>query len=373
MSYQRVVAKLGTSLLTAGTDRLDLQIMASLVAQVAALRKQGVDVTIVTSGAVAAGRQRLGPAAVKSMETGSVPFKQILASVGQGRLMNAYEQLFDWHDVTVAQALLTRSALVDRAGYLNARNTLLGLIGLGVVGIVNENDVIASEELEGVLFGDNDNLSAMVANLVEADLLVLLSNIGGLYTADPRTDSSAKRIPRVENIDENIEKLAGASADKQGTGGMVTKLQAAKLATASGTAVIIADGREPGTLLRAVEGKAVGTLFPPKVNRMESRKRWLLCGLNAKGCLTVDEGAGKALKKNSSLLPAGITGVEGRFKRGDVVYICNAAGRRIACGVTNYDSKDVTLIKGGKSDQISSLLGHQYGAEVVHCNNLALL
>ena len=373
MSYQRIVAKFGTSLLTAGTGRLDLQVMASLVAQVAALRKQGNDVIIVTSGAVAAGRQKLGPAAVKAMQNGDIPFKQVLASVGQGRLMNAYEQLFDWHGITVAQALLTRSALVDRAGYLNARNTLLGLIGLGVVCIVNENDVIASEELEGVAFGDNDDLSAMVANLIDADLLVLLTNIGGLYTADPRTDPSAKLIPRVDNIDEAVEKLAGGAFDNQGTGGMVTKIQAARLATAAGAAVVVADGYQPDALLRIASGEAVGTMFAARADRMESRKRWLACGLNAKGSLTVDDGAARALKNDNSLLPAGVLGLEGDFKRGDVVYVLDPKGRRIACGVSNYDSSDIVRIKGEKSDRISAILGYEYGSEVVHCNNLAKL
>ncbi len=373
MAYQRIVAKFGTSLLTAGTGRLDLQVMSSLVAQVAALRKQGKDITIVTSGAVAAGRQKLGPDALRTMANGDIPSKQVLASVGQGRLMNAYEQLFDWHDITVAQALLTRSALVDRAGYLNARNTLLGLNSLGVVCIVNENDVVASEELEGVAFGDNDNLSAMVSNLIDADLLVLLTNIGGLYTADPHSDPSAKLLTRVESIDENIEKLAGGTADKQGTGGMVTKLQAAKLATASGAAVVVADGYLPNSLVRIASGESLGTLFVPRVDRMESRKRWLACGLNARGSLTVDDGAAGALKKDKSLLPAGVLGVEGDFNRGDVVYVVDSRGNRIACGVSNYDSGDIAKLKGVKSDRISGILGYEFGAEVVHCNNLAML
>lgn len=372
MSYKRVVAKVGTTLLTAGTGRLDLQVMASLVAQVAALCKKGTDVVIVTSGAVAAGRQKLGPAAAKTIPEG-MPAKQMLASIGQGRLMNAYEQLFDWHEVTVAQALLTRSALVDRAGYLNARNTLLGLLALGVVPIVNENDVIASEELEGAVFGDNDNLSAMVANLIDADLLVLLTNIDGLYTADPRSNPKARLVPRVDDIDEAIEKLAGGAVDKEATGGMVTKVQAAKLATASGTAVVIANGAIPDALLRVAAGEELGTLFSAKVDKMESRKRWLLCGLNSKGSLIVDEGAGRALRKYRSLLPAGITGIEGRFKRGDVVHILNSQGKRIACGVTNYDSDDLAKLAGVKSSEILAMLGHEYGAEVVHANNMAVL
>ncbi|MEW6034409.1 MAG: glutamate 5-kinase [Chloroflexota bacterium] len=373
MSYRRIVAKLGTSLLTAGTERLNLQVMSSLVEQVATLHHQGKEVVIVSSGAVAAGRQKLGSAAVKAMEHRSVPFKQVLASIGQSRLMHAYEQLFGWHNITVAQALLTRSALAERAGYLNARNTLLSLIDLRVVCIINENDVVAAEELEGVAFGDNDNLSAMVANLVDADLLVLLTNIDGLYTADPHSEPGARLVQRVDSIDESVERLAGGAGD-QGTGGMATKIEAAKLATASGIAVVIANGYTSNALLRIASGEDLGTLFPPRADKMESRKRWLACGLDARGSVIVDDGAVRALKKqNRSLLPAGIQGVEGEFQRGDLVYICDARGKRLACGISNYSSRDVMAIKGSRSDSIAATLGYEYGSEVVHRNDLALL
>lgn len=376
--YKRIVAKFGTNLLTAGTERLDLEVMATLVRQVARLHQQGREVIIVSSGAIAGGRQQLGIA----KERKDVPSRQVMAAVGQNALMHSYEQLFGGHGITVAQALLTKADLSDRLGYLNARNTLLALLELGVVPIVNENDVVAVDELEGAAFGDNDNLSGMVANLVDADLLVLLGDVAGLYTADPVKDKSARLIPRVDRIDEGIEHLAGGTRGR-GIGGMVTKIQAARLATASGVTVVIADGREQDLLLRLAKGESIGTLFPPATTKIESRKRWMLAGLATKGRLVVDKGAVVALKEqNRSLLPAGIKAVEGDFKRGDTVDIVSEEGERskergelekIACGISNYSSQELAAIKGARSDRIESLLGYGYGDEVVHRNNLVVL
>ncbi|MBA7597723.1 Glutamate 5-kinase [subsurface metagenome] len=366
--YRRLVVKLGTNLLTAGTDRLDLDVMAALVGQIARLHQQGHEVIIVSSGAIAAGRQKLE----LDKERRDIPFKQVMAAVGQNALMHSYEQLFGWHGIIVAQTLLTKSDLSDRLGYLNARNTLLALLELGVVPIVNENDVVAVDELEGATFGDNDNLSALVTNLVDADLLVLLGDVAGLYTADPLKDESAELIPRVERIDARIERLAGGPG--RGRGGMATKIQAARLATASGATVIIADGREHDILSRLMAGEAMGTLFPAATSKMESRKRWMLTGLGARGRLVVDEGAVMALKEqNRSLLPAGIKEAEGDFERGDAVNIVDAGGERIACGISNYSSQEIAIIKGARSDRIVSLLGYGYGDEVVHRNNLVVL
>ena len=376
--YKRIVAKFGTNLLTAGTERLDLEVMATLVGQVARLHQQGREVIIVSSGAIAAGRQQMGIA----KERKDVPSRQVMAAVGQNALMHSYEQLFGGHGIAVAQALLTKADLSDRLGYLNARNTLLALLELGVVPIVNENDVVAVDELEGAAFGDNDNLSGMVANLVDADLLVLLGDVAGLYTADPVKDKSARLIPRVDQIDEGIEHLAGGTMGR-GMGGMVTKIQAARLATASGATVVIADGRERDLLLRLAKGESIGTLFPPATTKMESRKRWMLAGLATKGRLVVDKGAVVALKEqNRSLLPAGIKAVEGDFKRGDTVDIVSEEGERgkergkfekIACGISNYSSRELAVIKGARSDRIESLLGYGYGDEIVHRNNLVVL
>ncbi len=370
MLYKRVIAKFGTNLLTGGTGRLDSNIMSTLVEQVAQLHSQGHEVIIVSSGAVAAGRQKLGI----TKEQKDIPFKQVLASVGQSQLMNAYEQLFSKHNVIIAQALLTRSDLIDRAGYLNARNTLLALIELGVICIVNENDVVATDELGELIFGDNDNLSAMVANLVDADLLALLTDIDGLYTADPQHDPKAKLIPKVEKIDAEIERLAGDTSSSYGVGGMTTKLEAAKLATASGVTVVITNGRKPDALTQIAHGKSIGTIFPPRTSKLESKKRWMLSGLASKGKLTIDDGAVLALKKqNRSLLPAGVVGVEGEFQRGDVVDIFNSDGNHIGCGIPNYSAKDIDIIKGAHSEAISSLLGYEYGTEVIHRNNMVLI
>jgi glutamate 5-kinase len=240
LTYRRIVAKFGTSLLTAGSNCLNIERMTDLVNQIAQLHERGVEVVIVTSGAIAAGRERLG----LTKKAKGVALKQVLASVGQGRLMNIYERLFEEHNITVGQALLTKSVLVDRAGYLNTRNTLLASLEMGVIPIINENDVVAVDEIREARFGDNDNLSAMVANLIDADLLFILTDIDGLYTADPNKDPSAKMIPLVEKIDENIESLVSGSTSGLGTGGMVTKIEAARLATASGVTVVIANGNE---------------------------------------------------------------------------------------------------------------------------------
>ncbi len=366
-AYHRIVVKLGTNLLTAGTDHLDLEVMAILVGQVARLHQQGLELIIVSSGAIAAGRHKLG----MFKERKDIPFRQVLASVGQSSLMQAYEQLFSWHGITIAQALLTKADMSDRAGYLNARNTLLALLELKVVPIVNENDVVAIDEIKEAKFGDNDNLSAMVANLVDADVLLLLGDVKGLYTADPFTDAKAELIPKVEKIDAYVESLAGSY---QGTGGMATKIEAAKLATSSGVAVIIADGGEPGVIGRLVYGEPLGTSFPPLATKLESRKRWMLSGLGSRGRLIIDAGATAALKKEKgSLLPIGVKEVEKEFHRGDVVDIVDPRGTHIARGITNYSSSDIQIIRGAHSGEIMALLGYEYGAEVVHRNNLVLL
>src|SRR4030042_861158 len=318
MSHLRIVAKFGTSLLTSGSDHLDLQVMSSLVEQIARLHGQGTEIVIISSGAIASGRQKLK----KVPERKNTPFKQVLASVGQSHLMSPDEQLCSRYDITVAQALLTKRDLCDRSGYLNARNPLLALIELGIICIVNENDVVAVDEIEELKFGDNDNLSAMVANLVDADLLAILTDIGGLYTADPHYSPQAQLIRRVEKIDAEIERMACDTAGRQGTGGMATKIEAARLATSSGVSVVIADGREPDILAKISQGEDIGTLFPAPVNKMESRKRWMLSGLASKGKVTVDKGAASALKEhNKSLLPAGVIEAEGKFQPGDIVDI----------------------------------------------------
>ena len=369
-AYKRIVVKLGTSLLTGGGYRLDDAIMSRLVAQVAQLHRQKRQVVIVSSGAIAAGRHKLG----LTRDSRGVPFRQVLASIGQSRLMNVYEQLFGQHDIAVAQALLTKTDLSDRSGYLNARNTLLSLLELKVICIVNENDVVAVDEIQEAKFGDNDNLSAMVANLVDADLLLILTDTGGLYTADPQRSADARLIPQVERIDSEIERLAAGTTNHLSTGGMATKIEAAKMATASGVTVIIADGREPDVILRLDAGEAIGTRFLPTSNKLESRKRWMLSGLGIRGQLAIDAGAAQALKKHKkSLLAAGIKQVSGHFERGDIVTISDEGGNPLGHGISNYSSGDIKAIKGAHSGQIANRLGYDYGSEVVHRNNLVVL
>jgi glutamate 5-kinase len=370
VAYKRIVGKFGTGLLTGGSGRLNERVMSGLAGQLAQLHTQGLEVVIVSSGAIASGRQQLG---ITDQAKG-VPFKQVLASVGQHRLVGAYERLLGRYDITVAQALLARADLLDRAGYLNARNTLLALLELRVVCIVNENDVVAVDELHDAVFGDNDNLSAMVANLIDADLLMILTDTAGLYTADPRRHPEAQLIPQVERIDLKIERLAANTTSRLGTGGMITKVAAAKLATSFGVTVVIADGREPDVILRLARGEAIGTRFLPTSSKRESRKRWMLSGLSTKGKLVVDSGAAKALRKqNRSLLAAGIKDLAGEFQRGAIVNIYDQEGSRLGCGITNYSSADLKVIKGAHSGKIVTLLGYDYGSEIVHRNNLVVL
>ena len=368
--YRRIVVKAGTSLLTRGSQRLDLEVMATLVGQIARLHMGGTEMILVSSGAVAAGRHVLG----LLREDKALAMRQALAAVGQSHLMHTYEQLFRSHDVPVAQALLSRRDLSDRLGYLNVRNTLQALLEHKVVPIINENDVVAVDELVGEVFGDNDALSAMVANLVDADLLVMLGEIEGLFTADPHLDPSARLISTVEHLDEELESRGGPSWGGQGRGGMATKLEAARLATASGVNMVIASGFEKDVLTRLIQGESIGTFFPSTSTKVESRKRWMLSGISTRGEIVVDDGAAAALRyRNSSLLPAGVTQVLGSFERGDIVSIQDPARAQIACGITNYGSPDLDRIMGHRSDRIAEVLGYQYGDEVVHRNNMVTL
>ena len=368
--YKRIVAKLGTNLLTGGGEGLDQEIIRSVVRQLAELHRQGVQIVVVSSGAIAAGRDALGLAKVRK----DVPFKQVLAAIGQSRLMQRYQELFDGYGIKVAQALVANSDLDDREGYLNVRNTLEGLLGLGAVPIVNENDVVAIDEIGPAVFGDNDHLSAVVANLVDADFLVILSDIDGLYTSDPKKNPHAEMVHRVEVIDKQIEGLAGGTGSRRGRGGMVTKVGAAKTATASGVAVAIANGHVPDVLLRLARGEEIGTLFVPTTTRLDSRRRWMLSGAGTRGRIVVDSGAAQALSSNGrSLLPAGITGVEGEFGRGDLVEVHSDAGEQIGCGLTNYTSAELAKIRGANTSDLEKLLGYRYGDEVIHRNDLVLM
>ena len=370
LRYRRIVAKLGTNLLTAGTDELDMGTMSALVDEAARLCQQGAQMLIVTSGAIAAGRHRLGAALIRH----DIPHRQVFAAVGQSHLMQSYDELFRRHNIVVAQSLLTRRDLADRQGYLNARNTLLALIELGVVPIINENDTVATDEIRETTIGDNDTLSALVANLVDADALVILSDIDGLYTADPRQSPNAEQIPRVDNVDASIEAIAGSAGTRRGVGGMLTKVRAAALATASGVDVIIADGHKPDVLTDIARGVSHGTLFPAREDRQAGRRRYLLTELSARGSIVIDAGATRALRaEGRSLLPAGVSKVQGAFERGDAIDVLNSEGIRIARGISNYSAADLRRISGIRSDRITEVLGYEYGSEAMHRNNLVLL
>lgn len=365
--YQRIVVKLGTSVLTGGTPRLDRAHMVELTRQCAQLCRQGHDLIICTSGAIAAGRERLDFPNLSP----TVTTKQMLAAVGQSRLMFEWERFFDIYGIHVGQILLTRADVEDRRRFLNARDTIQSLLEQHIVPVVNENDAVATAEIK---VGDNDNLSALVVLLAEADLLLLLTDQPGLFTADPRTDPAARLIPEVSNIDETLRRLAGQSVSGLGVGGMVTKLQAADVARRAGADVVIAAGSAPNVISRIVGGEAVGTRFPALETPLDSRKRWIFAGPTPSGTLVVDQGAARALRdQGRSLLPAGITAVQGEFERGDAVSIALAGGRVLARGIVRYGSRELRQILGYHSDEIASRLGYAYGPVAVHRNDLILL
>jgi glutamate 5-kinase len=368
MTNQRIVVKLGTSTLTAGTNQISPPRLLDLVRQMASLFTAGNELVIVSSGAIAAGRERLKHLQLPK----DIPVKQMLAAVGQPRLMALYEQLFSFYGITVAQVLLTRADLTDRRRYLNSRNTLAALLSQRVIPVVNENDTVATEEIR---VGDNDNLSALVANLIEANLLVLLTDQPGLFTADPRQVPGAQLVQEVKEaeIPEALWQAAGGSANGLGTGGMFTKLQAADLARRSGGVVVIAQGSDADILIKIVKGDMVGTRFYPITSAMESRKRYILSGGRLLGLVRVDEGAKQALRQGSSLLPVGVCAVEGAFERGDSVRIIGPDGREIARGLVNYGSTDLLHIIGLQSDEVENVLGFAYGDEVIHRNDMVLL
>lgn len=364
---RRIVVKLGTSVLTGGTQRLNRAHMVDFVRQFASLHTQGVDVVLCTSGAIAAGRERLGHA--KTPE--SLSIKQMLAAVGQSRLMETWEHLFDIYRIDVGQMLLTRSDFEDRHRFLNAQDTLQTLLEYHIVPIVNENDAVATAEIK---VGDNDNLSALCVLLAEADLLILLTDQRGLFTADPRSNPKAELIPEVRDIDAELRRLAGDSVTGLGVGGMRTKLEAAELARRSGADVVIASGSVPDIILRIAAGEKEGTRFPATETPLEGRKRWIFGGAVPLGRVIVDEGAAKALLRGGgSLLPAGIVSVEGDFDRGDVVRISGPERKDLGRGIARYGSVDVGQIKGRQSEQISSILGYGYGPVVVHRDDLILI
>jgi glutamate 5-kinase len=367
MAFHRIVVKLGTSTITGGSVRLEPARLVEIARQCALLIERKVELILVTSGAMATGRERLGfPQFPKGL-----PAKQMLSAVGQPLLMAQYEQVFSIYKIPLAQVLLTRADLSDRRRYLNSRNTLTALFEHGVLPVVNENDTVATEEIR---VGDNDNLSALVANLVDADLLMLLTDQAGLYTADPRSDPEAVLVNEVSELEipTALWDAAGGTATGLGTGGMVTKLQAADLARRSGTTVIIASGEAPNVLLRAAAEETVGTRFLPVVTALESRKRYILAGGYAAGGVRIDAGAVQALARGSSLLPVGVKAVEGSFERGDSIRVLDSFGREAARGIANYSAADLVRIQGRKSEEIENILGFNFGDELIHRNDLVI-
>jgi glutamate 5-kinase len=364
----RIVIKFGTSTLTGGTPYLARPQLVNFARQTSHLLNEGHQVVLVSSGAIAAGKERLGfPLLPKDM-----PAKQMLAAVGQPYLMSVYDRIFGFYDITIAQILLTRMDLSRRRPYLNARNTLMALIEQKIVPIVNENDTVAIEEIR---VGDNDNLSALAANLVDADILILLTDQAGLYTANPSIDKTAQLVEKVVSpeIPSALWQAAGGPQTGLGTGGMTTKLQAADLVRRSGTACVIAAGNAPDVLLRLANGEKLGTYFAPITSSLESRKRYILSARHAPGILSIDEGAAQALQRGGSLLSIGTAAASGAFERGDTVRVARLDGSEIARGIVNYCSRDLAQIVRRPSSEINSILGYHLGDEVIHRNDMVLL
>jgi glutamate 5-kinase len=362
---RRVVIKVGSALIADPETGLIEAHLERLAAEVARLLGRKLEVVLVTSGAVAAGTVRLG----LRERPRSIPEKQAAAAAGQSALMWSYERALGRFGHRVAQVLLTQEDLSHRHRYLNARNTLLTLLGYRVLPVVNENDTVAVEEIK---VGDNDNLSAVVAHLVDADLLVILTDIDGLYSADPRCDPSAERIDKVEAVTPELDRLIWDG--ETGTGGMRTKLQAAQKVTTAGIPLVIADGRSADVLERIVAGDPVGTLFLPRGDRLASRKRWIAFALPPHGFLQFDEGAWRAVaERGKSLLPSGVIGVRGEFSAGDAVGLLDPKGQEFARGLVNYEAREVELIRGARSTEIEPRLGYKAFDEVVHRDNLVLL
>ncbi|QGG47241.1 glutamate 5-kinase [Heliorestis convoluta] len=363
---RRIVVKVGTSTLTYGTGKLNLEQMEKLVRQVADLANRGYQMILVSSGAVGAGMGRLG----LREKPKTIPEKQACAAVGQGILLHMYEKFFAEYGHVVAQVLLTRDDLASRKRYINGGNTLEALLRMGAIPIINENDTVAVDEIR---FGDNDTLSALVASLVSSDVLVLLTDIDGLYTANPRTDTQATLISTVEAITPEIEAMAAGAGSDLGTGGMATKIQAARICTESGIAMIIASGAKPDVLREIMVGQEIGTLFLPQAKPLPGYKRWLAFGSTCHGRIHIDEGAVQALVSGGkSLLPCGIVATDGLYHSGDLVSIIAPEGYEVGRGVSNYAIEQVRRIMGRQCMEIESLLGSKDYDEVVHRDNLTL-
>lgn len=363
---RRVVIKIGSTVVASRKAGVNQGRIRALSDEFAWLRARGVEVIVVTSGAVAAGMGRLG----LSEKPKTIELKQAAASVGQSALIRMYEKNLARHGISVGQMLLTGADLTDRRRFLNARNTLNKLIELGVIPVINENDTVSVEELK---FSDNDNLAAQVSNLAGADTLVILSDVDGLFDKDP-ANKDARLIPEVSSVTSEVEKMAGGSCSVLGTGGMSSKLSAAKKAAAAGAACFIINGKRPQNIRDLFEGLAVGTLIMPDEESLSSKKHWIAFTTRGNGKIIVDDGAARAiLAKGKSLLPSGIRAIEGRFKAGDAVDVCREDGSPIARGLIHYGREEMEKIKGKKSTDIESTLGYKYCDEVIHRDDLVVI
>ena len=365
---ERIVVKVGTSTITYANYSRNFTRIDHLTRELSDLHNQGREIILVTSGAVAVGTDRLH----LPEKPRTIPGKQAVAAVGQGILMNTYEKMFAEYGTTVAQVLLTRMEMRDRHHYINSRNTFMELLRMGVIPIVNENDTVALDDLK---IGDNDNMSALVGGLADADLIIILSDIDGYYTANPATHPEARLVHTVTEITPAIEAAAGEAGSARGTGGMMTKIQAAKQAVSSGISLVIASGSEPNVITRVLQGEELGTLFLSRENRLQVRKRWLAFGAGCAGSLVVDDGCVQALQREGScsILPAGILRVEGTFEAGNTVSVRNQAGKELARGLTHYSSDELDKIKGVRSSLIEQILGSKICDEVIHRDDLVVL
>lgn len=366
LNAKRIVVKVGSSLVTNEGRGLDAQAIGQWCQQLAVLVKSGREVIMVSSGAIAEGMKRLGwatrPSAIHEL--------QAAAAVGQMGLVQVYESQLRENGIGSAQVLLTHADLADRERYLNARSTLLSLLQFGVVPVINENDTVVNDEIK---FGDNDTLGALVANLVDADALVILTDQKGLYSADPRKDPAARFIHEAKAGDPALEAMAGGAGSSLGKGGMITKILAAKRAAGSGASTVIAWGREPNALIRLSQGEAIGTLLVAQTAKSQARKRWIADHLQLRGAVTVDDGAAiKVRDEGKSLLPIGMTTVQGDFSRGDVIAIRDTQGTEIARGLANYSSIEARLICRKPSSEFEKLLGYTGETEMIHRTNLVL-
>jgi glutamate 5-kinase len=366
-TVKRIVIKIGSRVLTDVGGALDATVIAYICDGIALLRGRGVQVVVVSSGAIAAGRSELG----MTDKPKTIPHKQAAAAIGQTRLMHAYEVGLAPHGLKAAQVLLTGEDLGSRQRFLNARSTLDALLEFGVVPIINENDTVVVDEIK---FGDNDNLSALVTNVAEAHLLLILTDIEGLFTADPRSNPDARLVPLVRSITRDIERSAGGAGSGVGTGGMATKVAAAKKAGKNGVPTILIPGKQQGIIEAAMRGDEVGTLFLPGSAAMNRRKHWIAYTLKPSGRIFVDDGARDVLlKKGKSLLPSGVVRSEGRFERGACVRVCGMDGKEFARGLSDYSGSEIVRLAGRKSVDIEEILGYRYGDVIIHRDNLVVL